>query len=260
MSLTYPLDLQFYRQSYPDLAMLNASELKAHWHTCGYQEHRCPNLAALTHAIPGNFDVDLYRHHIPSLRYANDQQVQLHFYQYGPQGHRVFFTHPPKQYKRERKCRKSGIKEDVFSERNHMSNVEKTPSHNKRNFLEFFKVKEKHDKKKTSGSLSDISLEDIEKTLPPDWTPLGYRNCNPDLGLTTIYDLKKHWWEHGRHEQRPYISNDDDCCSCDTETLSNNETSQWVPLKRSILQAINGSDHKNNIIYIDLDHASTEEK
>lgn len=53
----------------------------------------------------------------------------------------------------------------------------------------------------------EVTMGELDQSLPVDWTARGYFRCNPDLkkyGVVTEYFLKKHWWRFGRFEHRPY--------------------------------------------------------
>ncbi len=82
------LDLNFYRNTYPDLTKFSNSKLYEHWFHYGRVEGRLPNANALNEGDNLDFDLDLnfYLSYYPDLQIANIttiEEAKLHWVKYG---------------------------------------------------------------------------------------------------------------------------------------------------------------------------------
>ncbi len=87
------LDIDFYKNVYPDLRGLNETKLNEHWINLGYFENRCPSLEALTTALPNDFDPNVYLQLNNDLKQKYGNNIlfaSVHYYQYGSDEKRLY--------------------------------------------------------------------------------------------------------------------------------------------------------------------------
>jgi hypothetical protein len=192
----------FYGRSYPDLDKMGENALYNHFVKNGKKEHRCPSHYELMRQLPNNFDIGIYIKNYPRVEFKSDVDIYLHYYKYGRFNKTIVKHTNEYNFSHSMHNNNDNLeKMDVQHKAPHKESHHKTTK-----LASSIRTHSKNVSAKLA-SVSNLSVEDFEKTLPSEWTPTTYLENNPDLelsGITNWYDLKKHWYYYGRFEGRPY--------------------------------------------------------